>query len=405
MKKLLEVALGVVTSVGGFLEIGSVVTAAQAGALFGTQLLWAVVLGSLCAALLVEMAGRLAAVSKHTLRGAIREELGYTYSLVTLAVGVLVDLMVLASEIGGVSLALELATGVSHRIWAVPVAAGAWLLLWRGTFGLIENGVAVLGLVTLSFVVAAARTHPHAGALAASLLPTLPHHDRAQYWFGAVSILGASITPYLFFFYSSGAIEERWTETDLPLNRMVAGLGMGFGCIIAVGVLVAAAGILHPAGVRVEHFQQLPALLTTTIPRWGLVLFICSMGIACLGATLEVGLSLGYEVAQSFGWRWGENARPHEAPRFALTYTAGLLLAVVPIVVGVDPVQLTVVSMTFAAISLPLVVAPFIVVMNERRYLRGRTNHRAANIVVAAIGVLAVVLALAAIPLQLLGGG
>jgi Mn2+/Fe2+ NRAMP family transporter len=44
MKKVFEIALGVVTSIGGFLEIGSIATAAQAGALFQFQLLWAVLL-------------------------------------------------------------------------------------------------------------------------------------------------------------------------------------------------------------------------------------------------------------------------------------------------------------------------------------------------------------------------
>jgi Mn2+/Fe2+ NRAMP family transporter len=59
----LEITLGIVTSVGGFLEIGSIATAAQAGAAFGYQLIWAVVLGTACVAILVEMSGRFAAVS------------------------------------------------------------------------------------------------------------------------------------------------------------------------------------------------------------------------------------------------------------------------------------------------------------------------------------------------------
>ena len=48
MKKIVEIALGIVTSVGGFLEIGSIATAAQAGADFSFQLIWAIVLGGLC---------------------------------------------------------------------------------------------------------------------------------------------------------------------------------------------------------------------------------------------------------------------------------------------------------------------------------------------------------------------
>ena len=35
MKKIFDVALGIVTGIGGFLEVGSITTAAQAGASFG----------------------------------------------------------------------------------------------------------------------------------------------------------------------------------------------------------------------------------------------------------------------------------------------------------------------------------------------------------------------------------
>ena len=59
MKKILQIALGIVTSVGGFLEIGSITTAAQAGASFGFQLGWTILLGTLCIGFLVEMSGPL----------------------------------------------------------------------------------------------------------------------------------------------------------------------------------------------------------------------------------------------------------------------------------------------------------------------------------------------------------
>ena len=63
-------------------------------------------------------------------------------------------------------------------------------------------------LVTLSFVVAAVMLRPDWHQVAAGALPSVPHHDAANYWFTVVSILGASITPSLFLFYSSGAIED-----------------------------------------------------------------------------------------------------------------------------------------------------------------------------------------------------
>ena len=78
MKRWLDVALGIVTSVGGFLEIGSITTAAQAGAEYKYQLAWAIVLGTVCIALLIEMSGRFAAVSHHTVPDAIRERFADT---------------------------------------------------------------------------------------------------------------------------------------------------------------------------------------------------------------------------------------------------------------------------------------------------------------------------------------
>ena len=58
MKRLLDLSLGIVTSIGGFLEAGSIITALQAGALFRYELLWAIALGTFGLMLLVEQSGR-----------------------------------------------------------------------------------------------------------------------------------------------------------------------------------------------------------------------------------------------------------------------------------------------------------------------------------------------------------
>jgi Mn2+/Fe2+ NRAMP family transporter len=111
VKKLLQISLGIVTSVGGFLEIGSVMTAGQAGAAFGYQLLWALLLGTLCLIFLVEMSGRLAAVSQHTIVDAMRERFGFPFFFIVLVGMVLIAFMVLVAELGGIGLSLQLLTG------------------------------------------------------------------------------------------------------------------------------------------------------------------------------------------------------------------------------------------------------------------------------------------------------
>jgi Mn2+/Fe2+ NRAMP family transporter len=403
MSKLLEIALGLVTGIGGFLEAGSLATSAQAGAEFGYQLIWAIALGAICIAFLVEMGGRLAAVSHHPLPDAMRERFGIRFFLVPLVAVVLVSFLVLASEIGGVCLALQFTTGIAFRWWALPVTVALWLFLCKGTFGLVEQGASLLGLVTLSFAVGALKLHPSLHQVGAALLPSLPTHDPAKYWFMAVSILGASVSPYLFYFYSAGAVEDEWDEGYLGINRAVAGLGMTFGGAVAVAVLVCAALVLHPRGIQVDRYEQMPFLLSGPLGLWGFRLFAASLAVACFGAALEIALLLAYLVAQGFGWRWGENVRPRHAARFALVYTAALLLAGLVIVTGLDPLKLTIFSMALTALSLPVTVIPLLVLMNDRDYLGDRTNGWLSNAAVLGVSVIAAVVALVTIPLQIFG--
>jgi Mn2+/Fe2+ NRAMP family transporter len=174
MNKVLEIALGIVTSIGGLLDVGAIATAVEAGSNFGFQLIWVFVLGTICVVLLVEMSGRLAAVSKHTLADAVRERFGFNFYVLPLLAEIMVDFLVLGAEIGGVCIALQLLTGISFQWWAIPVAFIIWLILWKGNFSLIESGVSLLGLVTLVFVVGTFKLHPPIPALATGLVLTLP---------------------------------------------------------------------------------------------------------------------------------------------------------------------------------------------------------------------------------------
>lgn len=404
MKKILEIALGIVTSVGGFLEIGSITTAAQAGADFSLQLIWVIVLGGLCIIFLVEQAGRFAAVSGRTIPDAIRERFGFNYFAFLYLTLVLVSLLVLAAEIGGVCIALELATGIGLQWWALPAAFVIWFVIWKGTFGVIEKGVSMLGLVTVCFVVGAFMIHPPWGQVVQGAVPSLPQHDSAHYWFIAVSILGASISPYLFFFYSSGAIEDEWRETHVGINRVIATSGMSFGSLISIAVLILAAMIFAPRGMKVEHYSQLPELLVPVFGHKGFWLLVASLCIACMGAAMEITLQIAYLTAQGFGWNWSENQRPLDEARFSFVYTVVLLLAALIVLTGIDPLSVTIFSMVLTAATLPIAIVPFLFLMNDRRYVRSYRNGWLSNAVVIVIIGLAFVLAIVSIPLQIFGG-
>ncbi len=60
MKRLLGVTLGILTAIGGFVDIGDLVTNALVGARFGMHLAWVVVVGIIGICLYAEMSGRIA---------------------------------------------------------------------------------------------------------------------------------------------------------------------------------------------------------------------------------------------------------------------------------------------------------------------------------------------------------
>ena len=153
MRKLLAATLGVLSAVGGFVDIGDLVAASQAGARFGMAHAWVLLVGVLGICAYAEMAGRIAAVSGRAVFDLVRERLGPRVALLNLVATYLVTVITLAAELGGVALALQLASGVSYLLW-VPVAALAvWLVLWRMRFELMERVFGLAGLALLVFAV------------------------------------------------------------------------------------------------------------------------------------------------------------------------------------------------------------------------------------------------------------
>jgi Mn2+/Fe2+ NRAMP family transporter len=404
MKAIFDLLLGVVTSIGGFVEIGSLSTAAQAGSEFGYQLLWAVAIATLMLAMLLEMSGRLAAIRKRPLAAAVRERFGVHFQIVPLTAELIIDVLLLAAEIGGVAIAIKLVTGIDMQWTVLPIGAVVWLVLWFSGFAVIEYGVGILGLATTCFVVSAWRVHPDPGDVARSLLPSAPDHDLLRYAFIAISIVGATVSPYLVNFYSSGCIEEKMTEQELWVDRATAYVGTCFGGVVSMGVLVTSAAVLGPLHIRVDSFEQAALMLVPAFERWSIGLFAAALGIGCFGAALEIGVNAGYLFAQVGGWRWGASRPRREAPRFVVAFSTVLLLAVAVIAIGIDPLQLTMISVALTVMAMPFVVLPFLVLMNDPKYVKDHTNNVIANGVLAVLTIAGAIMALLIVPLEILGG-
>src|SRR5581483_9680766 len=107
-------------------------------------------------------------------------------------------------------------------------------------------------------------------------------------------------------------------------------------------------------------------------------------------------------VCQYFGWDWGKHGRPSQAPLFHLSYLAMLLLAMLLAYTGVDPIQLTIVTMAVAAMTLPFSFLPLLLIANDEEYVGEQRNTLGINVAALAILALLSVVTVVTIPLLVL---
>jgi hypothetical protein len=81
-----------------------------------------------------------------------------------------------------------------------------------------------------------------------------------------------------------------------------------------------------------------------------------------------------------------------------------LLVAVAVGVIGFDPLKLTMISVALTVVVMPLIVLPFLVLMNDHRYVKEHTSGALGNGFLAALTLLAGLLALVVVPLEIFGG-
>jgi manganese transport protein len=407
MKRFLEIFLGVLTAFGGFVDIGDLVANGETGARFGMSLAWVVVVGVIGIVIYAEMSGRVAAVSGRPVFDIVRERLGARMALVNLAASFFINFLTIAAEIGGLALVIEFATGLNYLLWVPMVATAVWIVIWKVRFAAMEKVFGITGLAMIVIAVAVWRLQPDWGTLLHAVShPAKPaSEDWAHYWFFAIALLGAAMTPYEVFFFSSGAVEDGWTKKDLNVNRANVYLGFPLGGVLSLAIMASAALVLRPRGITAGHLSQIALPVALTLGRAGVAFLLVGMFAAIFSAALETALSAGYTVSQFFGWQWGTYVRPREAARFHLVVLLSIVFAVGLALSTLDPIKVTEYSIVLAAAALPLTYFPILVVANDPTYMGEATNSRPLNAVATVYLVLLLALSLATIPLMILTKG
>jgi Mn2+/Fe2+ NRAMP family transporter len=361
-------------------DAGGIATYASAGAKYGYDLIWVMVIVTLSLAVVQEMCARLGAATGRGLLDLIRERFGIGWSLVAVGVILIANGGLVISEFVGIGAAAEL-MGVNKYI-AIPISAAIlWYLIIFGSYKWVEKIFLAMTLVFFAYPIAAIMAHPNWREVASGAFIPRIHRD-SDYLFILVGLLGTTITPYMQLFQQSSLVEKGVARRHYRPERIDAYVGAIFSNLMSVFMIIATAATLHFAGkTEINSAADAAKALEPVAGPSASMLF--SVGL--LGASLLAGavlpLATAYAISETFGLPKGINLDFRRARVFFYLFTGliilGAWLALIP---NLPVIQLLIGIQVLNGALLPIVLFFIIRLINDKTLVGDLKNTAFYNV-------------------------
>jgi NRAMP (natural resistance-associated macrophage protein)-like metal ion transporter len=350
-----------------------IATYSQAGAQFGYQLGWTVVLTYPLMVGIQVVSARIGRVTGHGLAANIRRHFPRPVLFVIVALLVVANTINVAADIAAMGEALQLVVGGPQHGHAIVfgvlcLALQVYLPYQRYVRYLKWLTLALLAYVAVVFTLAVPW-----GAVASGIVwPRLALTREALTVI--VAVFGTTISPYLFFWQAAQEVEEVNADPNAhPLKhapemarehlhriKIDTYVGMGFSNLIALFIIITTAATLHAAGItEIATSAQAAEVLRPLAGDATFLLF--SLGIIGTGmlAVPVLAGSAAYAMAETFEWKSGLDLKLLEAREFyaiiALATLGGVAVDFTPI----DPIK----ALFWSAVVNGVIAVPIMVVM------------------------------------------
>jgi len=394
----------IATSAGN--DAGGIATYSSAGAKFGYDMIWVMVLLTLSFAVVQEMCTRLGAATGRGLLDLIREGFGAGWTLFAILIIVIANGGVTISEFVGIGAASEL-LGISRYI-SVPIAAAAlWYLVIFGSYARVEKIFLVMTLVFFAYPIAAILSGPDWGAVAkGAVVPKI--RFESEYIFLLVGVLGTTITPYIQIFQQSSTVERGAARKHYGPERLDAYAGSVFSNLMSVSMIIATAATLYVVGQHdIQSAADAAKALEPVAGNSAALLF----AIGLLGASLLAGgvlpLATSYAVSEAFGIPKGVNLDYRRGRTFFTLFSAFIVLgAGVALIPNIPIFPLLVGIQVLNGVLLPIILVFILILINNEKLTGDLKNTPLYNLLgwgTFAMITLAVVVMLGGQLLELLG--
>ena len=350
-----------------------IATYSQAGAQFGFNLLWTLLLTY---PLMVAIQVISAHIGRVTGRGlATNLQRFAPRQLVWLIVGLLLiaNVINIAADISAMGDAMALVAPGKPHYYAVGFGVLSILLQVFIPYQRYVNLLKWLTLVLLAYVATVFVVRvPWGEVLHATLLPRLAWHK--EYLTTIVAVFGTTISPYLFFWQASQEVEELRADADAqPLRRAPEQVdaqfrrirfdtlvGMGVSNLVAFFIMLTTATTLHAHGtVDLQTSAQAATALKPVAGELAFLLFALGIvGTGLLAIPVLAG-SAAYAMAGTFHWKSSLDSKFSAARKFYAIIIVSTLAGIGINFAPVDPIK----ALYWSAVLNGVIAVPVMVIM------------------------------------------
>jgi len=364
---LRHVGPGVITGAADD-DPSGIATYTQAGAQFGTGLIWTVFLSLPFMIAIQLVSARIGRVTGKGLAANLREHTPRSFLVVVVVLLTVANTINIAADIAAMGESLQLVVGGGEHFHAVFFGLLTVLLQIFVPYRRLAPILKWLTLFLFAYVVAIFTVHvPWAKVLHDLVIPKIEWSS--AYWMMLVALLGTTISPYLFFWQASQEVEELRLKgqgggshstigLDLQRVRRDTIVGMCFSNLIAFFIMVMAAVVLYAAGIRdITSAAQAALALKPLAGEFAFMLFAGGVIGTGLLAVPVLASSAAYAVAEAFGWPEGLERRWYEAKRFYAIIAVATIVGTGLDFTSIDPMK----ALYWSAIINGVVAAPIMV--------------------------------------------
>ena len=351
-------------------DAGAVSTYVQAGAQYGTKLLWVLLLLLPVTYFIQEMVVRLGIATGKGHATMIYQRFGRWWGLFSLVDLQLVNFLTLVTEFAAISLALS-HMNITPKV-GVPLAAVVLIVMvLTGSYRRWERVTVFLCLLDIGWIFIALRLRPSFAEIAHdAIMPGIPLGGvTAGLVFLVIAIVGTTIAPWQLFFQQSCIADKRLRFSDVKWARLDTLLGAVFTIIVA-GCMMIAGNAAKVHGINFADPAQMANdlhFISGEAVRSAILLLM--INAAVLGTT-AISLSSSWAYGEVRGWPHSLEMPLKKAPGFYLTYVACVALAAAIVLIPRAPLQLIILSVqVLAGIMLPSAIIFLQLLLNDKEVL------------------------------------